>query len=335
MADALHRCLLALALTFGVVGSSTSAWAGGVEPGKASEAQRDQAQARFLKGRDHYGQSHFAEALEEFRASHEIVASPNARLFSARCLRELGRVGAAYAEFGRAEAEAREHLQVDPRYARTGESASEERRALAPKVGFVTFRIDNADASTTLRVSGEPITRAAWGEPFPVATGTREVVVETKGRPPLAQSVTVGAGETKPLLFDAGSAPTDATTAPEASATPPPTSDDATRKSLRTASYIGGGVGVAGLATFAIFGALSNGQFQDLKTACKNGPCPPARQSDIDAGRREQTIANVGLAIGLIGVAAGVTLFLVSSPRKSQPSSVGLLIGPGGLGGAF
>ena len=338
MATPRLRHLPALALALGVLASSATARADGVEAAKASATQREQAQARFVKGRDLYTQSRFADALEEFRASHEIVASPNARLYSARCLRELGRVAEAYAELGRAEAEARDQVKDDARYARTAESAAEERRALAAKLAFLTVRVDNADATTTVKVSGEELPRAAWGDPLPITPGTREVVVETKGRAPLAQSVTATAGETKPLTIDASSAaPTGAAGTDRAPAPTDGTPADGEegRRTLRTASFVAGGVGLAGIATFAIFGALSNGKFQNLQTACKGGPCPPSRQSDIDSGRSEQTIANIGLAIGLIGVAAGVTLFLVSAPKKSPAPTTGLLVGPTGIGGTF
>jgi hypothetical protein len=330
------RLLLATALVLGVASTSLGASADGIDPGKASAAQREQAQGHFLKGHELHGQGRFADALEEFRASHEIVASPNARLFSARCLRELGRVGEAYAEFGRAEVEARAHAHDDPRYARTGESAAEERRALAPKVAFVTLRIDNADASTTVKVAGEELGRAAWGDPLPLAPGPREVTVETKGRKPVVQTVTVAAGETKPLVFDAGAAPMDdAVGATTASPPPAPSGAGEDGAGLRTASFVAGGIGLVGLVAFATFGTLANGKFQDLETSCNRGPCPASRQSDIDAGRTDQTIANVGLAIGLIGVAAGVTLFLVSSPKKSPAPTARMIVGPTGLGGVF
>jgi len=89
---------------------------------------------------------------------------------------------------------------------------------------------------------------------------------------------------------------------------------------------------VAGLATFAVFGALANAKYGDLDAACGGGPCPPARRDDIDAGKRDQTIANVGLAVGLIGAAGAVTLFVISAPKRAAAPQGALVIRPDGLG---
>src|SRR5258708_31077752 len=80
--------------------------AAGVDPGVATPVQREQAQAQFQRGKKLYDAGNYEEALSEFRASLDIVASPNTRLYSARCLRELNRIVEAYAEFGRTAVEA-------------------------------------------------------------------------------------------------------------------------------------------------------------------------------------------------------------------------------------
>src|ERR1700730_10725219 len=79
----------------------TPARADGVTPATATPVQREQAQARFLRGKELMGKRRYEEALAELRASREIVASPNARLEVARCLLAMGNAVAAYAEFGR------------------------------------------------------------------------------------------------------------------------------------------------------------------------------------------------------------------------------------------
>ena len=331
------RWVSVLTLALATAGAARPAYADGVDPAKATPVQRELAQGRFMKGRDLFGQGQFAPALEEFKASHEIVASPNARLYAARCMRELGRLVASYSEFGRASVEAREQTRDDPRYVKTGESADEERKAIAPKLGFATVTITGPDATTTLTVAGESIRRSGWSEPIPLSPGANDVTVETPGRQVLRQSVVVAAGETKAVTFDAGAAPALPAADPPGgavTAVPPPAARE-DRNGLRTMSFVAGGVGVAGFATFAAFGALSSGKYNDLKTAC-GGPCPPSRQSDIDAGKRDQTIANVGLTIGLIGIVTGVTLFLVSAPKKPV-AAAGFVVFPtaSGLGGTF
>jgi hypothetical protein len=95
-------------------------------------------------------------------------------------------------------------------------------------------------------------------------------------------------------------------------------------------------VGVAGLATFAIFGLMSNSTFNDLKSACppSNGGCPASagKSGEISSGQTQQTVANVGLVVGLVGIAAGATFFVLSMPPKSSAANAALYIGPGTIG---
>lgn len=353
----------ALALCLAVSTSlAAPATAAPVSPSAATPAQREQAQALFLKGRDLYNAKKYEQALAELRASMDVVASPNARLLAARCYREMNRPVEAYAEFGRASIEAKELAREDPRYTKTSESALEERELVAPQLGFVVLQVERAEPSTTLKFGGDEVRRGGWSEPMPVRPGQTEIVVETPGRKPLRQTVTVAAGEKKAVKIDAGAAELDAPPSPlpaspaapfaapaagtstepsGTSASAPPSMDSGSksgREKLRPWAFVAGGVGAAGLLTFAIAGSMSNATFDDLKKACGGGPCPADRSDDISAGRSQQTIANVGLVVGIVGVAAGVTLFVLSMPPKNAPSaSTSFVVRPqwAGLEGGF
>jgi hypothetical protein len=330
--------LTALALAAALACASGHAYADGVAPNTATPVQREQAQTRFARGRELFSQSQFAAALEAFRGSMEIVSSPNARLYIARCLREMGNLGVAYNEFVRAVAEARDAAREDPKYQKTAEAAEEERKALAAKVGFVSVVVAHGADNTVMRVAGEEIPRARWNEPIAVAAGRAEVSVETPSKPPQTLAVDVTAGQTRTLNFDAeGTTPVAQPPPPPPPPPPPAEDDDSGRKSARTAAFVAAGVGVVGLATFAIFGAMSNSKYNDLKSACNGGPCPASRQGDIDTGKRDQRIANVALVFGVLGAGAAVTLFILSQPKKSQAPAAALVVGPLELGlrGAF
>lgn len=310
-------------------------FAAGIHPGGASPVQREQAQSKFLKGRELFNQKKYPEAIVELRASMEIVQSPNARLYVARALREQGKVLEAYVEFGRTAVEADELTAQDARYAKTAASANLERKELAPKLGFVTVSVDHPEESTVLVVGGEEVKRAGWSEPIPVAPGSTDLELRTTGRVPLKQTVTLTAGQKSEAHFDAASA---AVTAGATDGPAPPPSASADTKSsstsgLRTGALIAGGVGVAGFLLGGIFGLAARSNFNDLYAACKPN-CPPSRQSDIDAGKRDQVLANVGLTIGLVGVATGVTLFVLYR-RGTATTQVG--VSPTGLvlSGAF
>ena len=310
------------------------ALADGVAPSAATPAQKEEAQARFLKGKDLFGKKQFDKALVEFNASHDIVASPNTRLYAARCLRESNQLVAAYAELTRTSAEAKELARDDPRYAKAAEAADDERHQLEAKLGFVQVTVAHPATTTTVKVGGEELKSAS--DPTPVAPGSTKVVVETPGHAPIEKSVDVAAGERRTVEIDAAA---DGTQAPIAETAPAPAPAEP-KKNLRTMAYVAGGVGLVGLGMFTIFGLKANGTYSDLKSACNDGPCPPGHESDISAGKTQQTIANVGLVVGVLGAAAGVTLFVLSMPKKNAepaPPAAWVTVGPSSvaLEGAF
>jgi hypothetical protein len=319
-----------------VLAHAPGALAAGDPPGKASPVKREQAQSRFERGKTLFTAKKYDEALAEFRASFDIVASPNTHLFIGRCLREIGRLVEAYVELGRTAIEAKELSAEDSRYAKAADSATAERNEIGKKLGFISIRIDHATDATTLKVAGEEVRPAGWSEPIPAVPGTVVVRVETPPGQPIERTVTLAAGARESLSIDVNDAPT-AAGASAPAATP---KDAGTRggSSLRTWAYVTGAVGVAGLVTFTVAGLSARATYSKLHSDCAGGPCPPSRQSDIDSGRTKQTIANVGLIIGVVGVATGTTLFFLGgSAEKPTAPHTAISIGPGtiALQGSF
>ena len=312
-------CTFSILATMCIV---TPAFAAGVDPGAATAVQREQAQARFSRGKTLYESGKFDEAADEFKASNEIVASPNTRLYYARALREGGHTVQAYVELGRTAVEAREHAKEDGRYEKAAETADAERNALKPKLGFVMVHVDHANDDTKLTVGGEDIRRAGWNEPAPVLPGNTEVVVETPGSAPVRQSVSVAQGKTQEVNIDAmenGPLPAASSTSSAASADANASASTGgfDRTKLRPYAYIAGGVGAVGLVTFVVSGLLANGTYSDLQNKCGTSPCPPSDASEISRGKTEQTIANVGLVFGILGAGVGVTLYVLSIPKSN------------------
>jgi hypothetical protein len=325
----------AVAASLAVLLLSAPALADGVLPAAATPVQREQAQARFARGKELLAKKQYEQALAEFKASHDIVTSPNTRLEIARCLRAMGRPVAAYAELGRTAVEAKELVSQDNRYQRAYDSAVAERSEMEPQLGFVSLTIENPADGTAVTVGGEEIRRAAWSEPAPVVAGATEVVVTTPGHAPVKRTVTLAAGQRSSLTIDAQSGESLGGAPPPPTEPPPPPEPKASP--LRTWAYVAGGVGAAGLVTFVVGGLMAKSTFDDLNGACHGGPCPPNKSDEISSGKTQQTIANVGLVVGIAGVAAGATLFVLSIPKGPAPSNAALVVGPtwAGVQGRF
>ena len=108
------------------------------------------------------------------------------------------------------------------------------------------------------------------------------------------------------------------------------TGADTSQASLKTWAYVAGAVGVAGLATYGVFGFLNNGIYSDLASECPNGDCPPSLESNIDKGRKYQLISFVGLGVGVVGLGVGATLFFLDSGQEQAPQAA-VYVGPGSL----
>jgi hypothetical protein len=347
----LRAVLLTACLGLGLahVTRATSAFAAGADPASATPVEREQAQSLYAKGRELYAAQRFPEALDAFGASLEIVASPNTRLYAARAEREMGRTLEAYADFGRTVVDAREKAGDDSRYARTAAAALEEREALGRTIGFIMVRVEGAGDRPALFVNGHPVSRAGWDEPIPVASGANEVVVESEGQR-MRLAMTLAPGESRAVTFDAESgaelrsaplaAPTPAappapptpTPTPTAMTSRPPTPTQTPTPSGPPYRAIGVGLtgaGALGLGTFAVAGLLARGTYADLAASC-NGPCRAAQKGEVDRGRAEQTVANAALAVGVVALGAGVTLFVLGSAKSSAPSAAAIRVTPSG-----
>jgi hypothetical protein len=138
-------------------------------------------------------------------------------------------------------------------------------------------------------------------------------------------------GEKKPFVIDAANPAV-------APPPPPPVVETTDRRSLRPYAYVAGGVAAVGLLTFAIAGIASDVTYGNLSSACGKGPCPPSKASEVSAGQTEQTVADVGLGIGLAALAMGGVLFFMSRPSQEHAPapapvpSAQLSIAPGWLG---
>lgn len=328
--------------------ASPAADAAGVSPTDASPAQKKEATDHFMAGRRAISSHDWARAVSELRASLEVVDSPNAHLELARALRESGELGDAWVEFWRASESATRLAPTDDRYTKTAEAATAEREEVATKLAFVDISVSHAPTDMVLSVAGRVVAPEDAGAPVVVPAGQVEVVVSNGAGAELARkTVTAVLGQTTAVSLDAQPAPAPAAVPAGKAALdtsddekpggaepappppqPPPPSD---RTKLRPYSYVAAGVGVAGMVTFAVLGLVSNSAYNDLKSAC-TPLCPPGKQSEIDSGNNEQTFANVGLVVGLAGLAAGVTLFVLSRPPPGPTASTALVVGPGYLG---
>ncbi len=169
-------------------------------------------------------------------------------------------------------------------------------------------------------MDGNPIDPKG-GEEMLVNPGTHKIEATADKRHPFSYEVTIAIGETKsvnikvpPMTADGAPPPKDDEPTPP----PPPTPS----KMPPTPALIVGGIGVVALAGAGFFALKRSSIKSDLDSVCSGDPpsCPADKQDAIDSGKTYTTLTNVFMIVGIVGVGAGVVLW-VTAPKKEEPKA--------------
>jgi hypothetical protein len=309
---------------------------------RAGDKAKEIAQKVYVQGVDHYKAGRLLEALAAFRASYDMVPSPNSHLMIARTLREHGELIEAYAEFGKVVLEADAAAARDAKYQSASLASRAERAQLRARLTMVTIFVKDPPDDLRVLVADKPIDKEHWGRPVPVLPGALVARATAAGRPEQHQDLAAVPGGDLVVTFDFGATSAASSSSPLAARGPAMTApvdsgpfppgngipDIPRQPSLppppprdRTLAFVSFGVGAAGLVTFVVFGAINQSTFNSLHEQCPSGRCAPALSADVDKGRRAQTIANVGFGVALVGATVG-SILLVTGANESKTEEV-------------
>jgi len=301
---------------------STPAYGSGQE--SATAEQKRAAQKMFEAADGLYENGQYEQAAQAFRASYDLVASPNSRLMIARSLRELQRYEEAYQEY---QATLHDAEASAGRYPDTLRAAQAEAEALSEQLAYLV--IDSAPGNTELRINGKA-TKFVPGERVAVLASKADLEFRFPDGKVTHEALDLKKQETQHVKATPEPA---ITPAPQAS--PPAIEKKAEAPRVEhsngwhTAAYIASAVGATGLVTFGVFGVLDKSTYSNLQSKCSSASCAPGTNDQIDKGRMYQTVANIGLGVAVVGATAAVTLFFVSPSHSEQP--VALQVGPGNV----
>jgi len=306
------------------------AFAGGVPISAATTEQKSAAQTLFKRATDKSKANDHAGALQDLQASYDIVASANTRLVISRELVLLGRKAEAYREAVAAVEVAKVAAEQDKKYAAAETSARAEAEELKKLVGLL--RVDLGGRTGELLVGGRTVPLREASEAIFVDPGV--VKVTLRGLAGIDErSVIVDAGAEGAVSFAGKAAP------------PPPPRKKKAKPAMhpfdmgdgqRITALTLGSVGVVGMLFFAGFGSANVSIHSDLEARCPGNRCPASAEADADRGAAFRTVANVSVAFGAIGLAAGAA-FLVPTFFQPNESTAWLELGPGSfrVGAAF
>jgi hypothetical protein len=316
-------------------------------PAEPSAAMKTAAQKVYQEGANHYKAGRFAEALAAFRASYEMVPSPNSHLMIARALRGRGALVEAYIEYDKLVPEADEAAGRDPKYAKAADAAQAERAKVRSQIALVKLRVKAPPDDLRIVVGAKMIGRGEWELPVPVPPGAITVRATSQSAAEQTRELSAAAGGEVEVTLDYSAAVLEPFPVVQAPIQPAPATQatpDVPRQPVmefhpvnRTWAYVALGVGGAGFVTFAIFGALNQSTYHDLQAACTGGHCPADRADQIDRGRTQQLIANVGAGVGVAGGLLAIAFWASASDRGptssgAQPAPHPLQVTAIGLG---
>ena len=299
-------------------------------------ADKETARRLMSEGRARRDANDLAGALQSFQAADALMQVPTTGLEVARTELAMGKLIEAHDKL----------LAV----ARTTPVPGEPRpfaeaRAAADTLGndvearIPTLKITLIGLATgqtpRVAVDGAEIPPAALVAPRAIDPGHHVVTANADG-PPKTQELDIAERETKEVTLDLSVAPPPS---------PPPSEPDGSPRN-HTLSFIGFGVGAAGIIAGSVTGLLAISSFNSAKSkGCVGNRCPPASDGDLDTASTMATISDVAFIVGGVGVAVGVVGLFVGNKGSSDTNAPGGTaaftvspwLGPGsaGLHGTF
>jgi len=312
--------LVALGATLAL---AQSARAEGASVVHATKAQKTKATDSYKDALAAIEAKKYEEAIKLLDKSYNTVASPNPLLLKARALVQLGRRVEAYHQLEAAITLAQELAKSDEKYAATADSAQKELTELKKAVALVSVK-----PAASVSLGPTQLAASDWNRPQPFEPGKLKVTITQAGGATTTQELDLKAGQVVELPTAPATPTASATSAPAPVAAPPPVvSSDSDSVNKRTLAYVSGGIGVAGLATFGVFLYL-NSASDDEHAGCALDLCPESNLDTAGAKGSYQTLAFVGLGIGVVGLATGTYLYLTSGAAPSEQPVADVTVGP-------
>ncbi|TKD00323.1 hypothetical protein [Polyangium fumosum] len=327
-------CLVAAPLGLGlVVGGAAYA---------DEKDDKARAQQLFVEGRKAIEAGDKATGCAKMRESMGLFAVANTLFNVAQCDEGEGKIAAALEHWERGLA------LIDAKDARA-KVAKERINTLSPRVPRLRIVVPPGQPVSAVVLDGTELAPSTLSAPLYVEPGSHRIVVRAEGRPDRKHELTLAEKErTEFVATPAAPAPAgapSATVVPTATATasgggppPPPTSF------RRTAGFIVGGVGVAGLVAAGVTGGIIMAKVSSFD-ACraKRDATPPERceikESDVRTYDALLVPNAIAWGVGLAGVGVGLVLVLTAPSAKGGEAGKAsfvpvpiVLPGGGGMG---
>jgi hypothetical protein len=270
------------------------------------------------------------EAIPHFLESARLEPKPKALLNLADCEGQTGDLLSARLHATRGRDLARQANDAELLGVADGQLATLEHR-----LPLLTIRLGpGAPRDAEVVLDGKAVSMST---PIALNPGAHHVVAKAAGHSDGSFDVSLVEGARAELEVKPG--PSTSLPAPLAGQLAPATEQSSRATSTpgrQVLTYGAFGLGGAGIALGVIAGIVADNKHGALEKACTGNNCPSTAQGDLDSFHTMRTVSTVGYVIGLVGVAAGLVLWL-TAPKGPRDATAHAWIGPtsSGLAGAF
>lgn len=269
----------------------------------------------FEKGKKLLEEGNIGEACETLARSDLLDPTVGALGMLALCHEKQGRLATAHAEYTETAKRARA-AKDDREYYAMGRAAK-----LEPEVPRLTVLVRERVPGLGVVRDRRPLEEREIGAETFVDPGEIEIRAHAPGRKSWATKISIARGERRTVEIPALD-PIDGT--PNEPAPP---------SNQLIAAAVAGTVGVVGLGVMAGFGIaakVQNDKSKALEPQCvrtTDAACSDG-QSLREAAQTAATISTIGLAVGVVGLAAGTVLFLTAPSGSDGEASARLRVAP-------
>jgi hypothetical protein len=293
----------------------------GVARAEPSDADRATARSLAHEGFDAQQHRQYSVAADRFSRADALVHAPTLLLGLARAEVGLGSLLAAHETYERILRE-----PLPPRapavFGKAVEDARQELGVLAPRLAWVTIRVDGG-TSPAVTIDDLPVPVAALGVRRPCDPGSHTVKASAPGFAAADSAFVIGEGGEQTVKLSMVALPAQPPP-PVASAPPRPETGAPLRTKLAAASF---GVGAAALITGGAAGIWVLAKHSSLQSVCAHG-CPGSDSGELSTYRTVANVSTAALILAGVCAATGVTLLL--SERGANPVSA--YVGPTSAG---
>lgn len=297
----------------------------------APERDSVAAEALFKSALDLVEQGDMRGACVKFQASQDLDPALSTMVKLAKCRELEGKLVEAWSLLEQALKANRDKAdQTEKRRVELEKFTSAQLAGLEPRVPRLRITIKGAPLGLTVKRDGKEQPAATLGEALPVDPGSHEAIALATGYSPERRVVTLTEGQTADVVIEFVREPAVSRRggdAPVHDANTPANAEPARANSgRRTAGFVVGGVGIAGLAAGGVLGIV--------KMVKAGGAADDASGNAArDATRPTQTAALLIARVGVAGLGAGLVLVATAPKRRSgqAPPRLAVGFGPDGL----